>query len=62
MTRYEFQVKKVCEENSAMQLAEMVIGYREIYDSIRQDNDALRKENETLRYLIAKHKIEKMGE
>lgn len=62
MTAYEFKLDGLCKEHTNKELAELCIGYEKAYDAIKQDNDVLRKENETLRYLIAKHWIEKENE
>lgn len=55
---YEFTISRICEEYTQKEIAGLYVNYQEMYHHIREDNDSLRKENETLKYLIAKYRIE----
>ncbi len=54
---YEFRISELCNNHSVTELAEMLLVEREINISLIEANNELREENETLKYLIARERI-----
>ena len=62
MTLFEYQVRELENQLSKDELAKALVTTRELAEMYKQDNDALRKENNSLKYLIAKYRIETVNE